>query len=141
MLKTHMIDTQGDLQPGGSRRILTTSKPGAVGKQLLQRLTWFFADQDRTTAGEEVCPYGEWVETHFLFIGWEYLEMRNLSLHFGPSHFNSNFLKFWNENIHFFLIFIGNNYFPSWWWKSVQILEWILGFKKRGGLTTMKFGV
>ena len=61
VLKTHMIDTQGDLQPGGSRRILTTSKPGAVGKQLLQRLTRFFADQDRTTAGEEVCPYGEWV--------------------------------------------------------------------------------
>ena len=69
VLKTHMIDTQGDLQPGGSRRILTTSKPGALGKQLLQRLTRFFADQDRTTAGEEVCPCGEWVGTHFLFIG------------------------------------------------------------------------
>ena len=65
VLKTHMIDTQGDLQPGGSRRILTTSKPGALGKQLLQRLTRFFADQDRTTAGEEVCPCGEWEGTIF----------------------------------------------------------------------------
>ena len=65
VLKTHMIDTQGDLQPGGSRRILTTSKPGALGKQLLQRLTGFFADQDRTTAGEEVCPCGERVGTIF----------------------------------------------------------------------------
>ena len=69
VLKTHMIDTQGDLQPGGSRRILTTSKPGAVGKQLLQRLTRFFADQDRTTAGEEVCrPLGKTLIKKNVFI-------------------------------------------------------------------------